>query len=270
VHSLALGEPRVAALGDDPFLFENGTFRKVALPAKLRPAAGQRDEGRIFFGRDDRMRIMGIRFRETGREQLYLRHRDGEWKIERNEIAKLRDPPPEGMWGVLGHADPEVVCKIGDECIIKRRTGWKMIPAGKTSPRVELHAGVAYALREDGVERLEGDKRWVPLGAPAPFKGPGGVSPIGDELWVSEPATGTLFHLRDGKWASEPSPVGAPHGLFAASRTDVWLAGDAGLAHYDGATWSRVAGPTGPLAEVQGREGEVWAAGQTGVWVRHK
>ncbi len=268
VVSLALGETRSAALGEDAWLHEKGSWRRIAIPEKLRFRQGDGEGGRIFFGRDDRTRIMGTRMRDGKPSQLYLRHRNDQWREERNEIAKLRDPPPQGMWGVLGHADPEVVCKVGDECIIKRRSGWKMMPAGTTSPRVELHNGVAWALRPDAVERLEEDRRWVTVGAPAPFRDPGGVWALGDDLWVSEPTSGKLHHRRDNAWSSEASPVGAPRGFWGTARDDVWLAGATGLAHFDGKVWARVEGPTGPLQEVHGRGCEVVAAGPAGVWAR--
>lgn len=266
--SLALGEPRVAVLGPDPWIFEKGAWKKIALPDRIRPADGERHEGRIFFGRDDRPRIMGTRHRPTGPSQLYLRYRNERWNEERAEIAKLRDPPPQGMWGVLGHADPEVVCKVGDECIIKRRTGWKMMPAGSASPRVELHGGVAWAIHPDAVARLDGDSAWLPLRPPAPFVKPGGVWGTKDEVWVSSPTTDELHRFHGGAWTTIASPVAGPRGMWGSSPSDVWLAGAGGLAHFDGTSWSRVAGPKGPLAEVYGRDGEIWAAGESGVWVR--
>jgi hypothetical protein len=269
VVSLALGEARAAALGTEPWLHEKGAWKKIAFPEKLRFSPEGREDGRIFFGRDDRPRIMGSRVRDGHPAQLYLRYRNERWNVERGEIAKLRDPPPQGMFGVLGHADPEVVCKVGDDCIIKRRTGWKMMGAGPGSPRVELHNGVAWALYPDSVARLEDDHRWVTVGAPAPFKAPGGVWALGDEVWISEPGADRVHHFRGGTWTSQPSPVAAPRGMWGTGRDDVWLAGGGGLAHFDGERWSRVAGPSGPLAEVHGRGGEVWAAGASGVWVRH-
>ncbi len=167
---------------------------------------------------------------------------------------------------MLGHADPEVVCKVGDECIVKRRTGWKTMPAGPGSPRVELVDGVPWALYPDAVARLEDDKRWTTVGAPAPFKHPGGIWARGDDVWVSEPDADRIHHFHDGKWDSSASVVGAPRGLFASAPTDLWLAGKQGLAHYDGSTWSRVAGPSGPLSLVRGRAKQIWAAGASGVW----
>jgi hypothetical protein len=268
VRSLALGEPRVAVLGDEPWMLEKNTWKKLPLADKLKAKSGERDDGRIFFGRDDRPRIMGTRFRDGGTVQLYLRYRNDRWNDERNEIAKLRDPPAAGLFGVLGHADPEVVCKMGDDCIIKRRTGWKMMPAGPGRPRVELALGTAFALHADSVVRLDDDHVWTPIGAPAPFRDPAGVWGTKDDVWVSEPAASRLHRFHGGAWTTIPAPFDSPRGLWGTAANDVWLAGGGGLAHFDGTTWSRVAGVAASLAEVAGREGEVWAAGEGGVFRR--
>jgi len=267
VVSLALGEKRAAALGDDAWQHEKGAWRKISIPDKFR-FQGEGAEGRIFFGRDDRPRIMGVRVREGQPAQLYLRHRDGQWRESPGEIGKLADAPRQAMWGVLGHLDPEVVCKVDDQCIIKRLTGWKYFKTGKEHPRVELHNGVAWALKPGSIERLEDDKRWVAVGQPAPFGAPGGVWALGDEAWVSEPGAGKLHHWHKGAWSSEASPVAGPRGLWGTRRDDLWLAADGGLAHFDGTRWSPVEGPEGPLAEVYTRGGEVWAGGKSGVWTR--
>jgi hypothetical protein len=267
VVSLALGEARAAALSDEPWIHERGAWRRIPIPEKLRIHADRGDTARIFFGRDDRPRLMGTRRRDGAPSILYLRFRNDQWREEPNELAKLRNPPAQGLWGVLGHADPEVVCKIDDGCIIKRRSGWKQMPAGSLSPRVELHHGVAWALRAGHVERLDEDRRWTDIGAPAPFREPGGVWAQGDEVWVSEPATGRL-HRWDGKsWSSEQAPVSEPRGFWGSSPRDLWLAGAEGLARHDGQRWSLVEGTAGPLQEVHGRGREVWAAGSAGVWV---
>lgn len=268
VTSLALGEPKVAALGADPWIFEGGAWKKIALPDRVRPATGERDDGRIFFGRDDKPRIMGVRHRAAGPSQLYLRFRNGRWAEERGEIAKLRDAPVQAMFGVLGHADPEVVCKVTDDCIIKRRTGWKMIRAGAASFRVELHGGVAWALLPDAVARLDDDRAWKRFAPPAGVTEPSGVWARGDELWIADAKAGVLHHLRAGAWTTEPTPAPSPRGMWGDAANDLWLATATGLCHFDGTRWSLVDGPTGALSEVYGRGGEVWAAGDAGVWMR--
>lgn len=266
VTSLALGEPRVAALADEPWLLESGKWRKVPLPEALRPPGGARDDARVYFGRDDRPRIMGARHAAGGARQLYLRWKDGRWIEEKNEIAKLRDPPAAALFGLLGHADPEVVCKVGDDCIVKRRTGWKMLRAGATPFRVELHDGHAWALLDGAVARLDADKAWTRFAPPTPVGSTGGVFSHGNELWISEPGANALHHLRDATWSRHDAPGARPRGMWGTGPSDVWLATDDGVARFDGTTWARVTGPTGPLSEVFGRDGEVWASGASGAW----
>lgn len=269
VVSLALGEQRAAALGEEPWLQEKGKWRKISFPERLRPESGAHD-ARIFFGRDDKPRIMGARRRDGQVAQLYLRYRFEKWIEERNEVAKLLEAPPQPLFGILGHADPEVACKVGSLCIIKRRTGWKTMPPGPGAPRVELHEGVPWALYPDAIARLDGDQRWLTVGAPAPFHAPGGVYAAGRELWVSEPAAGKLHHHDGQGWRSLSAPVSGPRGMWGTGPHDVWLAGDGGLVHFDGSSWKRVAGVEGPVAEVYGRGEEIWAAGGAGVWSRRE
>lgn len=270
VISLAIGDPKIAVLGVEPYLYSVGKWRKIPFPAKFKAPEGKPYEGRIFFGRDDRVRIMGRQDRNGQAAQLYLRHRNDIWIEEKREIAKLLEPAVNPLWGVLGHADPEVVCKKDDVCIVKRKSGWKTIPAGPGTPRVDLFEGIPYAMHPDSVAKLEKDKTWVTQGAPAPFKNATGMAAIAKELWVGEESENKLHHFVNGTWVTEPSPVAGPRGMWAPSRDDVWLAGVGGLAHFDGTSWSKVLGPEGPLVEVQGRKAEVWAIGQTGVWARHR
>jgi hypothetical protein len=87
-------------------------------------------------------------------------------------------------------------------------------------------------------------------------------------VWISDDDGGVerLWHGVDGTFEAVASPVSDPRGLWGTGPTDVWLAGGDGLAHWDGAAWSRVEGVDGALTEVLGRDGEVWAAGVSGVW----
>ncbi len=273
VLSLALGKPRVAAIvsmGEQaiPMLFEGGKWRSIAVPAQLQVTASDLESSRIYFGRDDRPRIMGARRVDGQTRQLYLRFRAGQWKVEKAEIGRLAGDPPAAMWGLLGHADPEVVCKLGDKCIIKRLTGWQMMDAGDSALRVDLQGKEAFAIGRGSVAILDGLK-WRDVTSGAKVEVPRGVWGDGKEFWISDGAQGgaKLWHGKDGSWESFPCPVSEPGALWGSGPADVWLAGGEGLAHYDGTTWVRVAGVEGPLAEVFGREGEVWAAGVTGAWL---
>ncbi|MFO0662075.1 MAG: hypothetical protein U0165_19915, partial [Polyangiaceae bacterium] len=129
--------------------------------------------------------------------------------------------------------------------------------------------GIPWAMHPDHVARLEKDKTWVTVGAGAPFKHASGMVAIGEEVWVGEEDGNKLHHFKNGAWTSETSPLPGPHGMWASSADDVWLATNGGLAHFDGKTWSKVKGPEGPLVEVQGRDHDLWVIGKTGVWAHH-
>jgi hypothetical protein len=208
---------------------------------------------------------MGTRHRPGGARGVYLRHR-GAWLPAPGEIARLAEDPQAALFGVLGHDDPEVVCKLGDTCIIKRLTGWTMVPPGKAPLRVELSNGRAYGLGDRAVFLMQ-KTGWERIGGEPPWARAGGIcAPAERQLWVSEPAQGRLHRYDGERWVSAASPVPRPAGLFCSSAEDVWLAGE-GAAHHDGKRWRRVAGPSGPLSEaLGGQQGEMWLAGRSGVW----
>lgn len=276
VLSLALGKPRVAALvevdgGVTPWLLEADRWRAIPISERLGVTASDLKTARIYFGRDDKPRIMGARQVDGETRQLYLRYRGGEWKVEKAEIARLAGAPAAALFGLLGHADPEVVCKAGDQCIIKRLTGWQTMDAGPGTPRVDLQGKLAFAVYRDSVAVLDGLKwRTISGGAAlADARGAwGAVVGPGAEYWISDagPGAGRLWHGSAGSWQSLPSPVSGPELLWGTDAQDVWLAGASGLAHFDGTGWSQVAGASAALSEVFGRDDEVWASGASGVW----
>ncbi len=249
-------------------MFEGKAWQDVPLPEQLRPRSGERDEVRIFFGRDDQPRIMGGRLEGARAAPVYLRRRPpAGWVAERNETGRLLGPPPAPLFGVLGHDDPEVVCKLGDQCIVKRLTGWSTVPAPERRLRMELSGKLAIAFGDQVLLRLE-RSGFVPLGGPAPFGSAGGafVDPDG-KAWVSEPKASTLHRYDGTSWTKLASPVHAPRGLWGAGSSDLWVAGEDGVGYFDGKEWRRVAGPEGSFAEVVGRTSdEVWVAGASGVW----
>jgi hypothetical protein len=171
------------------------------------------------------------------------------------------------LYGLLGHADPEVVCKPSVMCIIKRRSGWTMFTPGADRPKhVLLSEGVGWSVYDRRVERLH-DDGWKPVGDPAPFTQAWGVVSAQPALWVSDPQQNALFRHDPTGWTRIPSPIAGPRGMWATGPKDIWLAGQGGAAHYDGTRWSRVEGVKGPLVTVTGRDAsEVWLAGESGVW----
>lgn len=266
VRSLGIGKRRVAVLGASAWMRDGGTWKEIALPEKLQPPDGATDRARIFFGRDDRPRMMGSYVGDAV-EAVYLRYKGG-WRKEPKEIGHLARKPEIPLFGILGHDDPEVVCKLGDQCIIKRLTGWTMVKAGDVPFWVELSGTEAWGIAPHALVRMTNDG-WVSHGGRAPFAEPGGVwgSKEG-KAWVSEPKANRLHHYDGKAWSTHPSPVKSPRGLWGERPDDIWLVGDGGLAHYDGKAWSRVEGPKGALREIRGApDGVIWAAGRAGTWM---
>jgi hypothetical protein len=265
---IELGDPPTAiALGAAPLLFDGKAWKAIPLPEALAPNAGQRDEAFVYFGRDNRPRMMGARLSDSGGEMIYLRYKNGGWRKEPGEIGHLGGHPVGPLYGELGHADPEVVCKPTVMCIIKRRSGWTMFTPGADRPkRVVLSDGKGWAVHDRRVERLD-DDGWKPVGDPAPFTNAWGVHAAGTTLWVSDPPANALYR-HDGKsWQRVASPIAGPRGMWGSGPDDVWLAGQGGAAHYDGKRWSRVEGVKGALTAVAGRgTDDVWLAGESGIW----
>jgi hypothetical protein len=278
VISLGIGKRRIAVLTPPPsataWLRDGDKWREIAFPEALRLPEGFDNRARMFFGRDDRPRLMGIYAAPradgtTAARAIYYRYKGG-WRKEPKEIGHLAKEPAVPLFGILGHDDPEVVCKLGGQCIIKRLTGWTMVKAGTEPFWTELDPSDkgAWGVAPHQLVRITNDG-WADHGGRAPYAQAGGVwGERKGTVWVSEPATGKL-HAFDGKiWTSTASPVRAPRGLFGSSTDDVWVVGEDGAGHFDGKGWSRVEGPKGPLVEVRGApDGSLWMAGGSGTWL---
>lgn len=263
VRSLALGIKRHAAvLEDEPWLFDGKTWTELKLPAALRTPEGASDAVHVFFGRDNRLRLMGTRTRGGEVGFVYLRYKHG-WREGHREIGSLANKPHAGLFGILGHDDPEVVCKIGDLCIIKRLTGWTIIPSGPGSPPVVIAQKSAWALFADHIAEV-GDKGWRRLPA-LPFQNPRGLWADGEKrLYVS--AEDAMYHFDGATWKRHDAPVASPRAVWGTGPDDVWVAGEDGAGHFDGSSWRKVAGVEGPLSFVLGHDDAVWLAGASGVW----
>lgn len=262
VHSLALGKgARVAALGKDAWLDDGKGLKR------LPPPPSPTSDTQIYFGRDDQPRLMGFHPTPHERVGVYARWRKGAWERGASEIGKLGTPPMVALFGVLGYDDPEVVCAVDTLCIIKRKTGWTMLPPPPGIARVELSSGTAWATAGAGVWRLEA-KAWRALEAKPTFANATHVwSSSERDLWLAERDADELHHWDGTGWTAFDSPVEKPRALWAASASDVWLAAEGGVAHWDGKLWSRVETPASDLRSVTGRSAsEVWLAGASGVW----
>jgi hypothetical protein len=270
VRSLAMGhDGRVAVIEKEPWLFDGKRWQEIPLPEALRTPAGATDAVQIFFGRDNRPRIMGTRTSAEGRTEIYLRYKNG-WRKEPKEIGSLANKPHEGLFGVLGHDDPEVVCRIGDICILKRLTGWTIIKAGADPALVVVAQESAWALYPDRIAQVSNDG-WKLLPGTLPFRDPRGLWASAEGILWASAADGVYRRdpppTQGADWQREDAPAIGARGLWGSNASDVWAAGDRGALHFDGSRWVRVAGIEGPLEHVAGTGAhDVWLAGESGLW----
>ena len=267
--SLAIGKRRIAVYGNNTvWMRDAGAWRELPLPEKLRPSGAQIDRLTIYFGRDDRPRLMGYRDEGGKLSQRYYRWK-GNWRGKPGEIGRLDADPPAALYGILGHDDPEVVCKSGDTCIIKRLTGWTMVPVLSTIALVEIAAESAFAINGQQLLRIDKkDKAFKVVSDKTPWKAPTALWPLADgSVWVADGRA--LHHFSGSAWRSDPAPLEV-RTIWAAKQGDVWAGGE-GLLHHDGKSWRRVAGgPSKTIHDIQGFKGELWVVADDGVWVGSK
>jgi hypothetical protein len=264
VSSVALGEGgRIAVLGDVPYLGDARGLHPLPLPPALRAKPNESDDVQIFFGRDNEPRIMGNRHADSGETSIYWRHTSNGWKDGREELGQLGASMRGALWGVLGNADPELVCRVGSLCIIKRTTGWTSAPAGSAPRRVALIEGVLWGLDQQGLANI--DARGWSVVIPAPqWTKPRAFWALGGQAWVSTEQS--LFHFQDSTWSELRVPVAQPAAFWGARPDSIWLVGKGGAARFDGHEW-RNSTLAGPLSVVTGRgETELWFGGDAGLF----
>jgi hypothetical protein len=264
VTSIALGEGlRIAVLADPPQIGDARGLHGVPLPAALRAKPGEIDESRIFFGRDNEPRIMGSRRSSSGESAIYWRHLANGWRDGREEIGQLGGTTHGGLWGVLGGTDPELVCRAGASCIIKRTTGWTTVPAGPAPRIVALQDGVLWGLDETGIAGIDAHGWSLAIAAPAK-SAPRSFWATRGEAWLSTERE--LFHFQGGAWATLPPPLSEVTAWWGTRADSVWCVGKGGVAHFDGHGF-RVAPIAGALHAIQGRsDAEVWLGGDAGLF----
>ena len=269
IHSVALAEgSRVAALGEQPYLGDARGLRPLPLPPSLRAKPDEREDSRIFFGRDNEPRIMGARRSSARESPVYFRHTSAGWQDGREEIGQLAAAPRGGLWGVLGAADPELVCRVNAQCIIKRTTGWVTAPAGVASRRVELIAGTLWGLDSSGLANIDAHGWAVTIPAPAEPNAwtlePRAFWATTGEAWVA--LGDELFHFRAGNWSRERAPITEPAAFWGVRSDSIWLVGKGGAAHFDGQSW-RVLSVNGPFSAIAARtDSELWLGGAAGLF----
>ena len=264
VSSIALGEgSRIAVLSDPPEVGDARGLHPMPLPAPLRAEPGAVDEAKIFFGRDNEPRIMGVRRSESGETAIYWRHTRTGWRDGREEIGPLGSTLRGALWGVLGAADPELVCRSNASCVVKRATGWTIVPAGASSRIVTLSEGVLWGLDASGVAEM-GAHGWSSVLSAPIWSEPRALWAVRGEVWVS--TKHELFRYHEGAWAQLPSPISDVAGFWGIGSDSIWMVGKAGVAHFDGYGF-RFAEVAQSMRAVQGRtDAEVWFGGDGGLY----
>jgi hypothetical protein len=256
--------PHLAALGPRAVtVHDRRGWHDQTLPPSLSSARELRLD--LFYGRDYRVRVVGGFAGAAGPESVYLRAMSDGLKPAPYEIGKLGNSKNGALVAVLGTADPEVVCRPGELCLIKRTTGWATLAAPAELTRAAIADGNAWVVV--GRQVFRADREWAATGPLGPWQKAGALFVIGEQIYVLEPERGLLHLLANGGWQSLPSPAGAPTSLWGAVPTQLWLVGSSGLAHFDGKSWQKVANAPQGLLSVLGRDADdVWFAGASGLY----
>lgn len=263
VTALALEvPPHAAALGRDAaFIHDARGWRKADLPASV--ASDVPPGLQIFYGRDNRVRVVGTRVKGGAAATIYLRWKPGGFIPGAAEAGRLGNG--DGAFvAVLGTRDPEIVCRPTATCILKRRTGWTVIPAPADIERVTLGDDVGWGVGGQTLYRLA--EAFRPAGERGAWKQADHLFALRDRAWVIETETARI-HVFDGSaWHVIPSPIPRPRAMWGASASALWLVGD-GIAFFDGTSWRVAPEAPGPFTAVLGRSADdVWIGGNDGVF----
>ena len=255
--------PHVAALGPSSvFVRDRRGFHELPLPAPAKEAGlGLR----VFYGRDYRVRLVGSRRTPNGVESVYLRAMPEGLKPAPYELGRLANLKAGGLVAVLGTADPEIVCRPADVCLIKRVTGWETLPAAAELSQAAINAGSGWVLAGQQLLRAA-EREWVADGPRGPWHEARELLVLGGAVFVIETERSLLHSLKGGVWQTIESPVGPPSSLWGVGEK-LWLVGARGVSHFDGTRWLDVLGEPSGLISVLGRSAdEVWFAGESGLY----
>lgn len=218
---------------------------------------------RLFFGRDNQPRLMGY---EGGGEprSFYRRFKGGRFQTEPSELGPLGSASG-ALYGVLGFADPEVVCKPREVCLVKRLSGWNRVPAHEAPVPIFLGRGDAWAFVDHSLEHLE-PKGFRPFSPPQRFEHP-------SALWADEHGLpwvldeGALLRVtKEAGWTRIEVPLTSPVALAGSSSGDVWVAGESGAALFDGSGFACVRELSSAFSGITRAGEDLWFWGASGAF----
>jgi len=261
-RALALDrEPYVAALGADSVtvLDERGRHDE-SLPNALRGAGIAVG---VFFGRDYRVRIAGTAHTPQGDEVRYYRSLPGGLKPALDELGPLGRRGGPGLVALLGTADPEIVCRPGESCLIKRVSGWTKASAPPGLSSVGLSLGNGWAIAGKALFRL--GKAWEPLAVLGPWQSADAAFVRDADACVLEHDANQLHHFDGQAWHSSGSPVTGPRSVWGSTES-LWVGGDGGAAVFAGDAFEKLT-PELHVAQILGRAADdVWLCASEGVF----
>jgi hypothetical protein len=257
-------EPYVAALGDDAVtVFDKRGTHQETLPEALR---GPGVDVGIFFGRDYRVRIAGTAHGATPKQRdevRYYRSLPGGIKSALDELGPLGKAGGPGLVALLGTADPEIVCRIGESCLLKRVSGWAKASAPAGLTRVGLSLGTGWAIAGKSLYTL--GKDWQALPAEGPWRKADDAFVRGAAACVVERDASKLHHFDGKAWHSSTAPVAGPRSVWG-SEESLWLGGDGGAAVFEDGAFRKLDGAL-HVAQVLGRAAnDVWLCAAEGVF----
>jgi hypothetical protein len=245
------------------FVKDKAGFREALFPPGLAGSAELRL--RVFYGRDYRVRLVGTRAGKSGTESVYLRDLRAGLKPQPDELGRLGNSKAGALVAILGTADPEVVCRPGSVCLVKRISGWQTLEAPALLTHVAIADGKAWAIA--GSQAFRADREFAPINPEGPWQHAEGLFVVDERLFVLEPAKNSVHVLADAAWKTLESPVGAPTAIWGARADALWLAGTSGLAYYDGESFRLVPDAPPNITAVLGRSStDVWFASPAGLF----
>lgn len=261
-RALALDrEPYVAALGNDSVtVLDKRGRHDEPLPDALRGAGMAVG---VFFGRDYRVRVAGTAHTAQGDEVRYYRSLPGGLKPALDELGPLGRRGGPGLVAVLGTADPEIVCRPGESCLVKRVSGWVKASAPAGLSRVGLSLGVGWGLAGKAFYHL--GKDWEPVAAPGPWQSADDAFVRDADACVVEHDAGRLHHFDGEAWHSVSSPVTGPRTIWGSVES-LWIGGDGGAAVFTDGSFQTLT-PILHVAQILGRSADdVWLCASEGVF----